>query len=125
MTEVGGIYPYRERQLGAGRGIKREPNGKLPQRVSTMLASNKEADRLIHRIGFQEQMRETKRVSSFVIFLRHFLSLRLWCFAYLSTKTPRKNPSLSLFKKKITCALDVTMRAQVHLMAVQGDLEVL
>jgi hypothetical protein len=60
---------------------KKRPNGKLPQLVSTMLASNKEAGRLTHRMGFQEQMRETKRVISFVIFLRHFLSLRLWCFA--------------------------------------------
>ena len=43
LTGVGGIYPYSERQLGAGRRIKKRPNGKLPQLVSTMLASNKEA----------------------------------------------------------------------------------
>jgi len=62
-------------------GNKKRPNGKLPQLVSTMLASNKEAGRLTHRIGFQEQMRETKRVISFLIFSRHFLSLPLWCYA--------------------------------------------
>jgi hypothetical protein len=48
-------------------GNKKSPNGKLPQLVSTMLANNKEAGRLTHRIGFQEQMREAN--SHFIPYL--------------------------------------------------------
>jgi hypothetical protein len=48
-------------------GSKNRPNGKLPQLFSTMLVSNKDAGRLTHRMDFQVQMKETKRITSFLI----------------------------------------------------------